>query len=307
MSIKVAIGPCCWGVDDPNNPYLPDWKLVLREAAQAGYKGIELGPYGYLPLNTNEVKAELDKNDLIIVAGTIFEDLLSVENRDNLLKITKDICSLITQLPLVPKEKNQHYPTPYLTVIDFGHKERSMVAGHYDKAPRLSKKQWGEMMDNIRAIAKLSWDSYGVRAVIHPHAGGYIEFEDEIKQVLEDIPYNIAGICLDTGHLYYSGMDPVQWIRDNAERLDYIHFKDINKEEYNKVMAVELDFFDACAQGVMCPIGKGIVDYSNINKLLKEINYQGWITIEQERDPRNSGTSLQDVSESFQYLKSVGY
>jgi len=72
-------------------------------------------------------------------------------------------------------------------------------------------------------------------------------------------------------------------------------------------MAIEIDFFDACGQGVMCPIGEGIIDYSSINKLLKEINYQGWITIEQERDPKNSGTSLQDVSQSFQYLKSVGY
>lgn len=307
MSIKIGIGPCCWGVDDVKNPYLPDWKLVLREAGQAGYKGIELGPYGYLPLDINVVKAELEKNNLNVIVGTIFDDLLSIENRDNLLKMTDDICALITQLPRASKEENQNFPTPYLTVMDFGHKERSMLAGHYDRAPRLSKKQWGEMMDNIRAIAKLAWDRYGVRAVIHPHAGGYIEFEDEIKQLLEDIPYDIAGLCLDTGHLYYSGMDPVQWIRNNADRLDYIHFKDIDKDVYDKVMAIEIDFFDACGQGVMCPIGKGIIDYSSINELLKEINYKGWITIEQERDPKNSGTSLQDVSQSFQYLKSVGY
>lgn len=48
MSIKISGAPCCWGVDDPKNPYLPPWETVLCEAAQAGYKGIELGPYGYV-------------------------------------------------------------------------------------------------------------------------------------------------------------------------------------------------------------------------------------------------------------------
>ena len=307
MSIRIGIGPCCWGVDDVKNPYLPDWKLVLKEAGQAGYKGIELGPYGYLPLDINVVKEELEKNGLTVIVGTIFDDLVSADNRDNLLKMTDDICALITQLPRDSKAENQHFQTPYLTIMDYGHDERRFVAGHYDKAPRLSKEDYAQMIDNIKAISKLAWEKYGVRPVIHPHAGGYIEFADEIKQILEDIPYEMAGLCLDTGHLYYDGMDPVTWIRDNADRLDYIHFKDIDKEVYDRIMQIEIDFFDGCAQGVMCPIGKGIIDYSSINELLKEINYQGWITIEQERDPRNSGTSLQDVSQSFDYLKSVGY
>lgn len=57
----------------------------------------------------------------------------------------------------------------------------------------------------------------------------------------------------------------------------------------------------------MCPIGQGIIDYEAIYKLLKDIHYHGYITIEQERDPRNSDTSLRDVSQSLAYLKNVGY
>lgn len=36
----------------------------------------------------------------------------------------------------------------------------------------------------------------------------------------------------------------------------------------------------------MCPIGQGIIDYNSIRRLLKEINYHGYITIEQERDQK---------------------
>jgi inosose dehydratase len=143
--------------------------------------------------------------------------------------------------------------------------------------------------------------------VIHPHAGGCIEFADEIRQVIEDIPYETAGLCLDTGHLYYSGMEPVAWLRDQASRLDYIHFKDIDLDVYRQVMGERIRFFEACAQGVMCPIGRGIIDYPAIRRLLEAIGYQGCITIEQERDPRNAGGSLGDVKRSLDYLKSVGF
>ena len=57
----------------------------------------------------------------------------------------------------------------------------------------------------------------------------------------------------------------------------------------------------------MCPIGKGSLNYPGIKNALNEIGYSGYITIEQERDPRNSDTSLRDVKESVTYLKSVGY
>ena len=32
-----------------------------------------------------------------------------------------------------------------------------------------------------------------MRAVIHPHAGGYIEFADEIERIAADVPKEVAG------------------------------------------------------------------------------------------------------------------
>jgi inosose dehydratase len=307
MGIKIAGAPCCWGVDDPKNPYLPPWQRVLQEASQAGCESIELGPYGYIPMDIDQVQIELSKNNLSIIAGTIFDDLVTESNLDNVLHQVDDICSLITKLPLISPEKGQHFSPPYLVLIDWGHDERDYKAGHPDEANRLSTQDWNNMISHIRKIAERAWKKFGVRSVIHPHAGGYIEFEDEIKKLLLDIPYKTAGLCLDTGHLYYSKMDPVQWIRDCADRLDYIHFKDIDLDVYQEVMGEQIRFFDACGKGVMCPIGRGIIDYHTISRVLKEINYNGYITIEQERDPRNSDSSLRDVSQSIAYLKSIGF
>lgn len=306
MSMNICGAPCCWGVDDPKNPYLPPWRRVLKEASLAGYRAIELGPYGYLPADVDIVSAELEKNALSIVAGTIFDDLVSEENYESVLKAADEICKLIKALPPLPTYEGQHFPAPYLTVMDFGHDERDYGAGHPDRSPRLSDAQWDVMMRHIKGICERA-ASYGVRAVIHPHAGGYIEFADEIDRMAEDIPPETAGICLDTGHLYYSGMDPAAWIRKYASRLDYVHFKDVNETVYRQVLTEKIRFFEACGKGAMCPIGKGSLDYPGIKLALEEIGYSGYITIEQERDPRNSDTSLRDVKESVTYLKHVGY
>lgn len=307
MGISITTAPCCWGVDDVRNPNLPTWERVFDEAAAAGYRGLELGPYGYVPLDLDRVGAALRQRGLSIVAGTIFDDLVAPANRTNLLKQTAEICGLVSRLPKVAPLAGQRFPTPYLTVMDWGHDERDYAAGHSDRAPRLDAAAWAGMTDNIKAIADLAWTEYGVRAVIHPHAGGYIEFEDEIRRIAQDVPQETAGFCLDTGHTFYAGMDPVQTLRDYADRLDYIHFKDIDPGKFADVMSRRIRFFEACGEGVMCPIGRGCIDYPAIRSLLTDLGYEGFITVEQERDPRNAGGSLADVKASRDYLRSVGF
>lgn len=307
MTITIASAPCCWGVDDPENPFLPPWSKVLDEAAAAGYSALELGPYGYLPLDINITGPALQARGLRVVAGTIFDDLVDPANLANLLQQTRDICALLTGLPALETAPGQHFPAPYLVLIDHIHPDRSLTAGHPELAPRLDSHAWAQTMDHIRQIAELARDEFGVRAVVHPHAGGYIEFEDEIRALLRDLPYETVGLCLDTGHLFYSGMDPLEWIREHQARIDYLHFKDIEPAVYAAVMADRVDFFAACARGVMCPIGRGCLDYPAIRQLLLELDYQGYITIEQERDPRDADGSLADVRASLEFLNTCGF
>ena len=307
MTLHIMSAPSCWGVDDVRNPHLPGWTQVLREASAAGYQGLELGPYGYMPLDVERTGQALEQHGLRIVAGTIFDDLVSPANAASLLRQTHEICGLLRELPRLPTEAGQRFAAPYLVVMDWGHEERDYAAGHADRAPRLTPADWARMVDHVRQIAELSWRQYGIRTVIHPHAGGYIEFADEIEQILRDIPHEVAGLCLDTGHAYYAGMDPVATLLRHADRLDYVHFKDIDRQVYDRVMGQRIRFFEACAEGVMCPIGCGVLDYDGIREALHDIGYQGYITVEQERDPRNSGSVLADVKASRDFLRGVGF
>ncbi|MDQ2567616.1 TIM barrel protein, partial [Klebsiella michiganensis] len=188
-----------------------------------------------------------------------------------------------------------------------GNPQRAKYAGRGELAPRLSPADWQRMVDHIVTISRLAWQEYGVRPVIHPHAGGCIEFADEIDLLAAQIPHDVAGLCLDTGHLFYSGMDPISWLDRHFDRLDYLHFKDVDPQVFRSVISRGIDFFSACAEGVMCPLGSGAIDYPAVRAFLDKRGYQGWITIEQERDPRNVEGSLQAVTESLRYLRSVGF
>ena len=43
---KIGNAPCSWGVEFADDPRNPDWRRVLKENAEAGFTGIELGPVG---------------------------------------------------------------------------------------------------------------------------------------------------------------------------------------------------------------------------------------------------------------------
>jgi hypothetical protein len=131
---------------------------VLDEAAEAGFGGLELGPYGYMPLDVARVGAALEARGIRILAGTIFDDLVRPQNRENLLRQVNEICTLITALPRPETHPRQRFAAPYLTVMDWGHDERDYAAGHSGRAPRLGPEAWNGMVANIRGIAEPARD-----------------------------------------------------------------------------------------------------------------------------------------------------
>ncbi|MDH6019278.1 TIM barrel protein [Vibrio splendidus] len=295
MNSLIACAPCCWGVESATNVHNPSWNTVILESKVAGYQGIELGPFGYMPLEGEFVNTVTKESGLVICAGTLFEPLSSLEHKEDILSRTHDLCSMLKRIG-----------SNKLVVIDCVNDVRSACAGLSDEAPRLDSQLWDTMMQTIRDIAVIA-KHYGIRPVVHPHAGGYIEYRDEIDRMLADLTSEEVGLCLDTGHLYYAGMDPAGSLIAYASRLEYVHFKDINHAVFSGVIKAKVGFWEACAQGVMCPIGEGVINYAEVQLALNQIGYSDWITIEQERDPRNSDGTLADIKRSRLFLNQKGF
>jgi inosose dehydratase len=67
------------------------------------------------------------------------------------------------------------------------------------------------------------------------------------------------------------GNGPLGALQGYADRVDYIHFKDLDPRLYADMMGRRIRFFEACAEGVMCPIGRGAIDYPATRALLSRI------------------------------------
>jgi inosose dehydratase len=293
MGIEVANGPVSWGVDLPDKPGAPPWEEVFDEISQAGYQLCELGPMGYLPADDDRVRAELDARGLGVAGSYIFEPMHDRGRHDEIADVTERTCSRIAALG-----------GKYLVVIDMVSDERGATAGRSAAAQRLRGDDYQVLLTGIRQAAAIAI-KHGLTPVLHPHCGSYVEFEDEIEQILADTAGDGLQLCIDTGHFIYAGVDPVRFLAEHRDRTPYLHFKDINPVAHQKAITDGIAFFDAISLGVFCPIGEGMVDFAALAAEL-ESGFDGPGTIEQDRDFRSTTTALEDARASLTFLRGIG-
>lgn len=306
MICKFSSCPGSWGIEDSKNPDNTPWAIVLDEIRSIGFDALELGPYGYLPAEPALLTEELNERKLQIVAGTLYDDLVSEESFHRILQKTHEICRILSSVPIASPLGKQKQAPPYYVIIDAVKPERDKLARSL-KAPKLSPDLWKQMAAHIKEIAKIASDGYGIRSVIHHHAGGYVDYMDEIDGILNDISEDHVGLCFDTGHAYYAGIKPEEGIRKYGSRIEYVHFKDIDKLVFDALFDENIGFYEACFKKVMCPIGEGTLDYSSIKKALMDIGYSGWITLEQDRHPNDTTDVSECIKKSVSHLKKLGY
>lgn len=295
MTIKLANAPVSWGVDYPDDANNPPWTTVMAGIAEAGYCYTELGPYGYYPADPQRLGVEFSSRNLTVVAGFVFQPLHDPARAGHVLDIATRTVDLLSAVG-----------GDRLVTIDHISPARMATAGRADLAQRLDRARFTGMIDLIDRIADIAL-AKGVTPVVHQHAGSYIEFEDEIEAVAAALDPSKVGLCLDTGHMAYAGIDPVTFYRDHADRVKYFHFKDIDPAVHRGVLADTVPFLDAVARDVFCPLGRGVVDWPALSRAMGEAGYQGAATVEQDIDPTVSFDPLENAKASLAYLRSVGF
>ena len=274
MTIRIGNAPCSWGVEFANDPRNPDWKTVLKECAGAGYKGIELGPVGFMPEDPAILSDALAENDLELIGGVVFRPFHDPKEWDDVLDGAVRTCKAL----VAHGAKN-------LVLIDSISPRRAPTAGRAIEAEQMGLAEWSAYVDRIRTVAKIGAEEYGLTVGIHAHAAGFMDFEPELERLLSEVDESILKICFDTGHHSYAGFDPVAFMKKHIDRISYMHFKDIDPEVKAATIANRVDFYDACGNGIFCNLGDGDVDFSAVRQVLLDAGFEGWCTVEQDCDP----------------------
>lgn len=289
LSGRIAGAPITWGVDgSPGWGHLMNRDRVMTEMAQVGLSATEIGPDGYLARDPAGLREYVARYGMQVVGGFV----PAVLHRQDRFEAGLDYVDRASrQLAATGAE-----------VLVLG------VSSHldgYDTPLQLDETEWQTLSANLRRLQDLV-KSNGATIAVHPHWGMAIAAQPDVERLLGS---SDVDLCLDTGHLYVAGADPVAIARGAAGRVIHVHVKDVDGALAARVRTGEITFKQATLDGMFTAVGDGDVDIAGVIDVLEASGYEGWYVLEQDvsldRDPAPGQGPMLDAEKSVRYLESL--
>jgi inosose dehydratase len=243
-TIRIGTAPDSWGVWFPSDPAQLPAEQFLREVVDAGYRWIELGPYGYLPTDPAQLQDQLDAYDLKVLAGTVFEHLHRPDSWDDVWTKVTDVAALTSavggkHLVVIPDTWRHH------------------KTGEELEDRELAPEQWAQLTEGMNELGRRILDEYGLAVQFHSHADSHVGYQPEIERFLQATDPRWVNLCFDTGHIAYYGGDCLELIKTYPDRIGYLHLKQVNPIVVDHVLDKDLSFAEAVRMGAMIepPLG----------------------------------------------------
>lgn len=134
-----------------------------------------------------------------------------------------------------------------------------------------------------------------LRFALHPHLNAPIERLADAEAALQRRPTLM--FAPDVAHIAAAGDEPEEAIRHNAARIVSIHLKDWRPGWGTNRFTAPLGFREP---------GKGILPLDRYLAVVRDVRYEGWLTIEVERCPRGD-TPRRVLERSRVWLRTRGF
>ena len=294
MQVRIATAPVSWGVLMKDTPNVPPYNQVLDEIREAGYVGTELGPYGYLPFEIPKLRDELERRGLTLISAFTIFNFLAGKEDETVYREALETVQVLSALGC---------QNIVLSDVLFTVENRAKRAGRIRRQDSLNDAEWDQAAANVDAFARVVKEEYGMRCTAHPHIGGYLETDFEIDALLERTDPNLVGLCFDMAHIAYGGGDPIAVLDKWRDRTWYLHIKECNGHVREEVTTRGGDYYDGVQSGVFPELGQGTIDWPGINRILHEIDYDGWGTVEQDILPEMGIDALASARRNRAFLR----
>ena len=282
-NIRIGINPISWSNDDlPELGGDTPLETALREGAEIGYQGFELG--NKFPKGPAALKAKLAEYGVACVSGwysgRLAEGTLADEIegcREHMAKLQFNDCK----------------------VVVYGEVAGS-IQGRIDtplaKRPRFADDAaWQAYAQRLDAFGAHLKATYGLTLAYHHHMGAYVESPEDIDRLMA-LTGNDVGLLFDTGHAYYGGAtDVAAALRRHLPRVVHVHCKDVRERVVRSARNDGWSFLTGVINGTFTVPGDGVIDFDAVLALLHDAGYEGWLVVEAEQDPA--------VAPSYAYAK----
>jgi inosose dehydratase len=286
---RLRLGSCpdSWGVWFPDDPAQTPWHRFLDELVEAGYRWLELGPYGYLPTDPGRLREEVDRRGLRVSGQAVFGGLHNPEKWDPDLAEARRVAELVvalggTHVVLLPDDVGPD-------------------------APELDRDQWRTLVNANSELGRILKEDYGLQAVFHPHADSLVGTQPQIERFLQDTDPAWVDLCMDTGHIAYYEGDNVELIRKYPERIGYLHIKQVDPQVLKQVREEHLGFGEAVRRGVMVEPPLGVPEVEPVLEALdRHVDGELFMIGEQDLYPCDPDDPLPIARRTYQYLRQLG-
>ena len=306
VPIRLANAPCSWGTLEfaglTGNQI--GYSQMLDELTQAGYIGTELGDWGYMPTNSQQLRQEMSSRGLTLCGAFVPIELSDEAAHADGLGVALRTARLL-------RAAGQAEDPPVL-VLAAGNgliPDRVKYAGRITSDLSLSEGQLEIFARGAMAIAKAVLNETGLRTVFHHHCAGFVETPEEINRLLALTDPELIGLVFDTGHYMYgsrsNGTSILEALESLGDRIWHVHFKDCHPNIATQARTEGLDYFEAVGQGLFCELGQGCVDFASVLSWLNDQAYNGWIVVEQDVLP-GMGSPKESAVRNRQYLRALG-
>jgi inosose dehydratase len=286
---RLRLGSCpdSWGVWFADDPRQTPWHRFLDELAEAGYRWLELGPYGYLPTDPGRLREEVDRRGLRVSGQAVFGALHDRDRWEADLRDARQVAELVSAMGaghvvLLPADAG---PNP----------------------PELDDEQWRTLAGASNRLGRILRQEYGLRAVFHPHADSVVGTQPQVERFLAETDPAEVNLCLDTGHIAYYRGDNVELIRKYPDRIGYLHLKQADPAVIDQVQAEGLTFAEAVRRGAMCEPPKGEPDLEALlDAADRHLDGELFAIVEQDLYPCDPDVPLPIATRTCQYLRQLG-
>jgi inosose dehydratase len=293
-NIKLAAAPVSWGVDHMGRPNLPPWSIVFDQIVEAGFGYTELGPLGYLPENGALIREEMRSRNLQVVGAALLASLGETDRKLATLSEARRLARLVADAG-----------GAFLILVDWS-PERHATAGRSKEATRLKGHAKREFHALVSEIGRICLTEFELTAAAHPHAGSFLEFEDEIDDLMDATDPAAVTLAIDTGHSLFADIDPASLFAKYVKRTSYVNFKDVSGPVLTYARDNALPFLSAVDQGVFCCLGDGVVEFRAFCDELNKAGFRGPAVIEQDRSPETFSSALADARQAIRFIQQFG-
>lgn len=270
MTILIGINPITWSNDDLQSVG-GDISLdtCLREAADAGFAGVELGHK--FPRNSAELKPRLEQYNLRLVSGWYSGRLLK---RD----AASEIAAMQSHASLL-----RDMGCDVLIFAEVTGCIHSARNARLSQRPRLAAGDWQRFGARMSEVAE-ACKGFGLKLCYHHHMGTVVQSREDVDALMANTSDDVY-LLLDTGHALFSNADPVALAKAYAGRIGHVHCKDVRDTVMRRSRNRDCSFLDAVLDGVFTVPGDGCIDYAAVLDAVHSAGYSGWAVVEAEQDP----------------------